>query len=123
MKFLFAVLLYMFTQPISNSQERLYRLKKDNGAYCEIRISQKKDQVKASVFAWWNTPSGRHGIFSGSGTRGGDSCLIAGPEQTCRLKLVFHQRGLDAVFQECMDENIPEDFNGRYLPVQKSLQK
>jgi len=105
---------------ISNSiaQTGTYQKTDKLGATCTISIEIKGKKVSADVFAWWNTPSGRHGVFSGEGVLKGQAAVLTSSDGTgCHVKLNFKPGKLDVAFTDCMEENLPEDFSGTLVKI------
>lgn len=117
MKTLISFLLSFILIPV-DAQTGVYRLSNKNGASCTIAVRKNNSQITGDVFAWWNTPSGTHGTFSGQGTLKNNVCLLTSQEQSsCKIKLDFEKNSLNAVFYDCIAENLPEDFKGNYQKI------
>jgi hypothetical protein len=102
----------------SNAQTGTYQKTDKLGGTCTISVEMQGKKVSADVFAWWNTASGRHGVFSGSGVLKGQAVVLNSSDGTgCHLKLNFKQGKLDVTFTDCMEENLPEDFSGTLIKI------
>lgn len=90
-----------------------------NGASCTICIQKKGAEISADIFAWWHTPSGRNGNFSGKGILKNNTCILKedGGDTDCSVKLSFIPNQVKVVFTDCMEENLPEDFSGTYKKI------
>jgi hypothetical protein len=115
MKPVITVLLLLFSVTITIAQTGTYRFKDKSGATCTIAIKQHNAQLSGDVFAWWNTPSGKNGNFSGKGTIRNNACILKSVDDPdCRINLSFGPGSLTAQFNDCMQNNLPEDFSGTY---------
>lgn len=106
--------------PSALAQTGTYQKKDKNGSSCTIAIVRKGKQVKASVFAWWNTASGRHGVFEETGTLLHNNVVLTGADD-CKVRLDFKPGKLSATFTDCMQENLPEDFSGSYQKITDAI--
>lgn len=119
MKLLDHIIIFAVLCTTAKAQTGTYQKYDSTGASCTIAIESNKSTVKADVFAWWNTPSGRHGVFSGEGPLKNNICILKGNDEDkdCQVTLTFSTHKLTAVFSDCMADNLPEDFSGAYTKI------
>ena len=113
------LLLLIFMASSAYGQSGTYQRKDKTGASCAIAVEIKGVHVSADIFGWWNTKSGRHGVFSGKGIIENKNTITlrSSEDSDCKVGLVFNNKNLRATFNDCMMDNLPEDFNGIYLKV------
>lgn len=103
----------------ADAQTGTYTLQLKGGASATIAVDGKPPRLDVSVQAFWNNRSQRQGSFDGSGVIAGDTLLLKGPPDGggCSVRLRFGVDRLDAAFDGCMSDNLPEDFNGSYRKI------
>lgn len=114
------LLLFLFLYAYTAfAQTGTYRIQMKNGASGTIAIIKKGNYINADVFAWWHTPSGRHGVFTGNGLLKNKQCILTGTGDgsDCHITLTFNTGSLKATFDDCMTYNLPEDFSGNYNKI------
>lgn len=98
------------------AQTGTYRLDYRNGASCTIAINKAGNNIDADVFAWWHTPSDRHGAFTGSGKLQNNKSILKSKDENsdCVINLDFIDKNMVVRFSDCMFYNLPEDFSGNF---------
>ena len=115
---LLSILFLIFCFSSSIAQTGTYQKADKLGGTCTISINIQGKKVSADVFAWWNTPSGRHGVFSGEGVLKGQAAVLTSSDGTgCHVRLNFKQGKLNVTFTDCMEENLPDDFSGTLVKI------
>lgn len=114
----FAIALGLASLP-ANAQTGTYKLQLKNGASATIAVDGEPPRLDVSVQAFWNNRSQRQGSFDGSGVLQDNALLLKGPADSggCSVRLGFNVDRLDAAFDDCMSDNLPEDFNGSYRKI------
>lgn len=112
------VLIFLLCTTKLFSQSATYKLvNKTNGSYCNIAVRRTADLLEANIMANWNTKDGKYGEFNGKGLITNNKCTLKTDSSSCSVTVSFSNDKLEAEFQDCMEELIPEDFSGAYLKI------
>lgn len=88
-------------------------------AECTITVIRTGNRISAEAFAWWGAASGRNGNFSGQGLLINNNCVLKGSDidASCSVGLAFKSGSLEIAFNSCMEDNLPQNFNGSYTKI------
>lgn len=112
---LLCFLILLIFANIALAQSGTYQKRDRNGALCNIAVNKKGRLVEVAAFAWWGTPSGTNGNFSGVGVlKSGVSTIKSAEDAGCSLNLTLGKESIRAVFNDCIASNLPGDFSGTY---------
>lgn len=119
---LFSFLYLIICANAAVAQSGTYQKLDRNGASCTIAINKTGNKLEVAAFAWWGTPSGTNGNFSGVGTLKGQVCTIKSTEDAgCALTITLMSKKVKAIFSDCITSNLPEDFSGTYALLTTAL--
>lgn len=107
------------------AQTGTYLFTDKTGASGTIAVKRTGNKINAEIFVWWNIPSGRHGTFVGNGVMKNNVAVLSGKKENedadCRVTLRFNTKTIIAKFDNCMADNLLEDFSGVYNKVTDQL--
>ncbi|OKS87511.1 hypothetical protein [Mucilaginibacter polytrichastri] len=115
----FFLTILLFTISSTRAQTGTYEKQDQSGASCTIAVAKHGTKAKAAIFAWWGIPSGRNGNFSGEGIIKANTCVFNGgtDDLDCSIAMSFGKDELKVKFNDCMADNLPDDFSGIYHKI------
>jgi hypothetical protein len=83
------VVLFMASFICVKAQNGTYEKKGTKGAYSVISFQKNGKQVKAEIFAWWNSPTDQTGSYYGEGTLKNNTIVLHSDENEpdCKVTL------------------------------------
>jgi hypothetical protein len=114
-----ALIIFILMSSFLFSQNGTYELRNKNGSYCYVSLQKNGRTVKAEIFAWWNTPGGRTGSYSGKSQSVGNQYVLKSDENDpdCKVALILNKNTIKANFDRCTTDNLPTDFDGTYHKI------
>jgi hypothetical protein len=101
------------------AQNGTYEKKANDGAYCAISFQRLGNQIKAEIFAWWNSTNAQTGYYNGAGTLKNNTAVLHSDENEpgCKVTVSVVQDKIRASFANCATDHLTDAFNGLYTKI------
>ena len=101
------------------AQNGTFEKKAYDGAYCAISFQRSGNQVKAQIFAWWNSTNAQTGYYNGAGVLKNNTAVLHSDENEpgCKVTVSVVQDKIKASFANCGTDHLTDAFNGLYTKI------
>jgi hypothetical protein len=107
----------------AKAQTGTYERKVNKGGYGIISFQKTGNQVKAEIFAWWNSPNAQTGSYYGEGVLKNNSVVLKSDENEpgCKVTLSIVQGKIKASFAHCSTDHLTDEFTGIYNKITNAV--